>query len=60
VVETEGSVNLIMYNVIGEVVFEKYINSKYIVSASQLPNGIYIIQAMNENGSVYSKKIIKE
>ena len=60
VVETEGSVNLIMYNVIGEVVFEKEVNTKYIVSASQLPNGVYIVKAINENGSVYSQKIIKE
>jgi len=60
VVETEGSVNLIMYNVIGEVVFEKEVNTKYIVSASQLPNGVYIVKAINENGSVYSQKVIKE
>ncbi len=60
VVEAEGSVNLIMYNVIGEVVYEKYINSKYIVSTSQLLNGVYIVRAINENGSVYSQKIIKE
>ena len=59
-VETEHPTQLALYNVQGKLVMGKEITSTHTLNTSELSKGIYLLKVTNEQGRIYSKKIIKK
>ena len=60
VVETRYPLQLAIYNVQGKLILDKAISSTYTMDLSHMAKGLYFLTATDEQGSVYSQKIIKE
>jgi len=60
VVETRYPLQLAIYNIQGKLMLDKAISSTYTMDLSHMAKGLYFLTATDEQGSVYSQKIIKE
>jgi len=60
VVETRYPLQLAIYNVQGKLMVDKAISSTYTMDLSELARGIYFLTATDEQGRVYSQKVVKE
>ena len=60
VVETRYPLQLAIYNVQGKLILDKAISSTYTMDLSELARGIYFLTATDEQGRVYSQKVVKE
>jgi hypothetical protein len=60
VIETEHPSTLNLYNTQGQLLVDIEISANYTLNTSELSRGIYLLKATDEQGRVYSQKIIKE
>jgi hypothetical protein len=60
VIETEHPSTLNLYNTQGQLLLDQEITATYTLDTSGLSKGIYLLKATDEQGRVYSQKIIKE
>jgi len=60
VVETRYPLQLAIYNIQGKLMVDKAISSTYTMDLSELARGIYFLTATDEQGRVYSQKILKK
>ncbi|MGI6341996.1 MAG: T9SS type A sorting domain-containing protein [Bacteroidales bacterium] len=60
VVDTEGEINVKLYNMSGKEVLSKNANGKTVINISHLPNGIYNVQIFLGNKIVGYSKIVKQ
>jgi len=60
VVETRYPLQLAIYNVQGKLMVDRAISSTYTMNLSELARGIYFLTATDEQGKVYSQKVVKE
>ncbi|HIN40486.1 MAG TPA: T9SS type A sorting domain-containing protein, partial [Flavobacteriales bacterium] len=49
-----------LYNTQGQLLLDQEITATYTLDTSGLSKGIYLLKATDEQGRVYSQKIIKE
>jgi len=60
VVETEEPLKINLYSIHGKLLVDIEITATYTLNTSGLSRGIYLLKATDEQGRVYSQKIIKE
>lgn len=58
-IENKNSANFNLFNSVGKMVVNGTMNEKASVDLSKFDDGLYILKIINENGSISSKKIIK-
>jgi len=59
-IETEHPSTINLYNTQGQLLLDKKISATYTLNTSGLSRGIYLLKVTDEQGRVYSQKIIKE
>ena len=59
-VETMCTSSLQMFNTLGQCVISKDIDNSSDISIADLPNGIYLVKIMKDNGDVEVGKIVKK
>jgi len=59
-IETQQPQLITVYSVLGKEILTNNINSSTVIDLSELPSGIYFLNATNDHGVVSTKKIIKQ
>lgn len=59
-IETQQPQLITVYSVLGKEILTNNINSSTVIDLSELPSGIYFLNATNDHGEVSTKKIIKQ
>jgi hypothetical protein len=59
-VEIEEPLKINLYSIHGKLLVDIEISANYTLNTSGLSKGIYLLKATDEQGRVYSQKIIKE